>query len=193
MKYDPVTRILHLCLAVGVSAQMLTSLWMVYPKPGRLPNQWYEVHEVLGTALLAVLVVHWLWSVGRSLAAGSALLLFPWFSAARLRDLAADARDAVAQLRHGHLQEDDRPRPLPAAVQGLGLLLATFLAATGTAMMVGMGPNGEMGGALHAVKEAHEAATPLMWAYLVLHPVMGVLHQLAGHRSLTRMFGREPS
>lgn len=190
MKYDPLTRILHLCLAAGVTAQMLTSLVMVYPKPGRLPNQWYEVHEVLGAGLLGVLVLHWLWSVGRSLAAGSAFMLFPWFSARRLRDLGADVRDTVAHMKTGHLPDDDQPRPLPSAVQGLGLLLATFLAGTGTIMLVGMSPDGAMPGLLHDVKEVHEAMAPLMWAYLVVHPVMGVLHQLAGHRTLSRMFGR---
>ncbi len=190
MKYDPVTRLLHLCLAAGVTSQMLASLVMVYPKPGRPPNQWYEVHETLGTALLAVLVLHWLWTVGKSLASGSAVMLFPWVSAKRMRALAEDARETFAQLRRGRLPEADQPTPLPAAVQGLGLLLATFLAGTGVVMMVGMAPNGAMPGLLHDVKEAHEAAAPLMWAYLVIHPIMGVLHQLAGHRTLTRMFWR---
>ena len=28
----------------------------------------------------------------------------------------------------------------------------------------------------------------LMWAYLAVHPVLGVLHEIAGHRTLSRMF-----
>lgn len=190
MKYDPLTRLLHLCLAIGVTAQLLISLVMVYPKPGRLPNQWYEVHETLGAALLGVLLAHWLWSLGRSLIRGEAFLLFPWLSLGRLRDLAEDCRDTLAQMRRGRLPADDEPRPLPAAIQGLGLLAATFLAASGCALLVGMGPDGSLSAPLHAVKEAHEAVAPLMWAYLVVHPVMGVLHQMFGHRSLNRIFGR---
>jgi magnesium-transporting ATPase (P-type) len=41
-----------------------------------------------------------------------------------------------------------------------------------------------------AVKETHEAAGTVMWVYLVLHPAMAILHQLAGHDTLGRMFGR---
>lgn len=190
MKYDPLTRLLHWGLAIGVTAQMLTSLVMVYPKPGRLPNQWYEVHETIGAALLGVLVAHWLWSLGRSVVRGEAFLLFPWLSLRRLRDLAEDCRETLAQLRHGRLPAADEPRPLPAAVQGLGLLAATFLAASGSALLLGMGPDGSLSGPLHAVKEAHEAVAPLMWAYLVVHPAIGMLHQISGHRSLSRMFGR---
>jgi cytochrome b561 len=190
MKYDPLTRFLHLCLAIGITAEMLTSLVMVDPEPGRPPNWWFEVHETLGVALLGVLVAHWLWSLGRSLASGAAFMLFPWFSAARLRALVGDARDTLAQVGQGRLPDDDQPRPLPAAVQGLGLLLATVLAATGTVMWVGMAPDGAMTGLVHGFKEVHEAVAPLMWAYLVLHPAMGILHQVAGHRTISRMFGR---
>lgn len=31
-------------------------------------------------------------------------------------------------------------------------------------------------------------AAPLMWAYLAVHPAVGIVHQLAGHQTLSRMF-----
>ncbi|MGE5548672.1 MAG: cytochrome b/b6 domain-containing protein [Solirubrobacterales bacterium] len=189
MKYDPLTRLLHLLIAVGITAQMLTSLVMVDPKPGRPPDQWFEIHETLGVALLFVLLAHWLWSVARHFMYAEPMLLFPWLSRPRISDLAADVRASLREVRHGRLPADDRARPLPSAIQGLGLILGVFLAATGTAMAVGMGPQGQMGPVLHAVKEMHEAASPLMWAYLVVHPALAILHQFAGHRSLSRMFG----
>ena len=119
MKYDLFTRVLHLFVAAGVTSQMLTSLVMVTPKPGRRPNLWYEAHEAIG----------------------------------------------------------------------IGLLLALFLAGTGTVLAIGMASDGGLSMPLHAIKELHETAGPLMWAHLIAHSLLGLLHQLAGHGSLSRMFG----
>ena len=189
MKYDPLTRLLHAMVALGVTAQLLTSVVMVYPKPGRPPNDWYEIHEAVGMGLLAVVSVHWLWAIGRSMARGEAMMLFPWFSHARLADLYDDIADTLKQVMQGRLPADSQPRPLPSAVQGAGLLLALFLAATGTAMGLGMAPDGGLSPLLHAVKEVHEGGASLMWVYLIAHPLLAALHQLAGHKTLNRMFG----
>ncbi|MDO8606841.1 MAG: cytochrome b/b6 domain-containing protein [Phaeospirillum sp.] len=189
MKYDPLTRILHLLVAVGVTSQMVTSLVMIHPKPGRLPNEWYGVHELIGIGLLGVTSLYWLWVVGRGVMRGEALMLFPWFSRGRLSELRADIAETVGEGVRGRLPDGSQTRPLPAAVQGGGLLIALFMAATGTALAVGAAPNGGLSPSLRTVKEVHEAMAPLMWAYLIVHPLLGLLHQLAGHRTLNRMFG----
>lgn len=189
MKYDPVTRIFHLLVAAGVTSQMLTSLVMIYPKPGRLPNDWYEVHETVGMTLLAIVTVYWLWIVGRTLARREPMMLFPWLSAQRLAALRDDVIDTGREVLRMRLPASDQPRPLPSAIQGIGLLLALLLAGTGTIVEIGMAPDGGLSPQLRGVKEVHEAMAPLMWVYLVAHPLLGLLHQLAGHRTLTRMFG----
>lgn len=188
MTYDRVTRLLHLLIAAGITAQMPVSLVMVTPRPGRPENGWFELHETLGVVLLIVLAAHWLWSIRLTLASGGPLPLFPWFSPRGLKALGDDAAITAGTLLRGHLPPTEAPRPLPAAFQGLGLLVATFLGATGTVMLVGMGPQGEMAGLLHAIKESHETAGTLMWIYLVAHPSVAVIHQLAGHDTLKRMF-----
>ena len=189
MRYDPLTRIFHLFTAAGVTTQMVTSLAMVHPKPGRLPNGWYEVHETIGVGLLAIVTLYWLWIVGRTLVGGTPMGLFPWFSRARIADLRDDTAATVRAALDLRLPSDDSPRPLASAIQGVGLLLALFLAGTGTAIALGSGPDGGLSPLLRGVKEVHEAMAPLMWAYLVAHPLLGLLHQLAGHGSLSRMFG----
>ena len=189
MRYDPITRVLHLLTAAGVTSQMLTSLVMVYPKPGRLPNGWYEVHETLGIGLLAVVSAYWLWIVGRTMARGEPMMLFPWLSAQRLAALRDDVVESTRAALTLRLPAGDQPRALPAAVQGIGLLLALLLAGTGIAIEIGMAPDGGLSPLLRGVKEVHETMAPLMWAYLVAHPLLGLLHQLAGHRTLSRMFG----
>jgi cytochrome b561 len=188
MRYDPITRVLHLLTAAGVTSQMLTSLVMVYPKPGRLPNGWYEVHETLGIGLLAVVSAYWLWIVGRTMARGEPMMLFPWLSAQRLAALRDDVVESTRAALTLRLPAGDQPRALPAAVQGIGLLLALLLAGTGIAIEIGMAPDGGLSPLLRGVKEVHETMAPLMWAYLVAHPLLGLLHQLAGHRTLSRMF-----
>ncbi|WP_167525425.1 cytochrome b/b6 domain-containing protein [Roseomonas genomospecies 6] len=64
MPYDRVTCLLHAVIACGITLQMLFSLVMVYPRPGRLPNAWWEVHEIAGLLLVAALGLHWVWSIG---------------------------------------------------------------------------------------------------------------------------------
>lgn len=189
MKYDLLTRLLHLLIAIGASSQTLTSLVMVTPKPGRSSNLWYEIHKLTGIGLLLVVSIFWLWALTRAFIRGDAMMLFPWLSGRRLLDLREDAIDTIKELVHMRLPADDVPRPLPAAVQGLGLLLALFLAGSGTILITGMAPDGSLSFPLHALKELHETAGSLMWAYLIGHPLLGLLHQLAGHGSLNRMFG----
>lgn len=189
MRYDPLTRILHLGIAFGVTAQMLTSLVMVYPKPGRLPNQWFEVHETLGLALLGFLAAHWLWSLLRTFAGGEPMTLFPWFSRSLLKDLLDDIRSTGRELARLRLPSDNHTKPLPAAIQGLGLLLGLALAGSGAVLAFGMAPDGRMNDVVHTVKEAHEAMAPLMWFYLAVHPTLAILHQLAGHNTFGRVFG----
>ncbi|WP_448192658.1 cytochrome b/b6 domain-containing protein [Azospirillum sp. sgz301742] len=188
MPYDSVTRLLHATIASGVTIQMLVCLVMVYPRPNRLPNALWEVHEIVGLILAVALALHWAWSLGRAALGGRPILLFPWFAASRLRALRDDLFTMGGELRNGRIPHADEPRPAAAAFQGLGLVVASVLALTGMVMYFGMAENGAMGPVVHALKEVHEAAGPLMWAYLAVHPTIGILHQLAGHRTLSRMF-----
>jgi cytochrome b561 len=191
-KYDSLSRLLHLSLAVGITTQMFVSLVMITPKPGRIPNSWYSVHETLGIVLFAILVVYWLRAVLKTIRTGDPLMLFPWFSAARLGALAKDIGATLADAVRFRLPPDgDDIRPLPAAIQGLGLLVGLFLAATGTILALTITPGVALSPTLHDIKELHEAFGPLMWGYLAIHPTLAIIHQLAGHKTLNQMFGRE--
>lgn len=190
MKYDPMTRLLHLLVAAGITGQMLISQVMITPKPGRVANGWFELHENLGIFLFGAVSVYWLWIIARTLRQGEPMLLFPWFSRRRLEDLWEDTRATLQALRQGRLPVDNGPTPFPSAIQGGGLLVGLALAASGTVIALGMGENGETTPFIHMIKEGHETIAPLMWAYLAVHPLMGLLHQLAGHHTLSRMFGR---
>ncbi len=187
MIYDRITRILHGLLALGILSQLLTSLIMVTPKPGRSPNEFFEIHETIGTVLLGVLVLHWLWML-TSVYKGDPGQLFPWFKAERRKALIRDVQDSIADLLRLRLPHADEPRPLPAAIQGLGLLCATLLATTGVIWSLGAAPDGATGPVIHTIKEVHESLGSPMWAYLIVHAGMGIAHQLAGAPIVSRMF-----
>jgi len=194
MHYDRLTRLLHMCLAFGIVLQLIASTMMELPRPGQVANTWWGIHEYLGVVLAAVLVVHWVWTLSRTVARGEAYLLFPWFSKAKLGALAGDMRETLADLKRGRLPEvGDKPRPLPAALQSLGLLLATFLAFSGTIIMLvveGLVPRGDW---FFIVREAHGALGGLMWLYLIAHPLIAVAHEIAGQPLIRTMFTVAPN
>lgn len=71
-------------------------------------------------------------------------------------------------------------------MHGLGLLTATAMAATGSALALLALHKGQAS----TVLEIHKLISNLMWAYLIGHAGLALLHQLAGQRVLQRMFGR---
>ncbi|MBF0439721.1 MAG: DUF1924 domain-containing protein [Magnetococcales bacterium] len=186
MSHDRFTRLLHLLIAVGIVAQLVGSMGMVHPKPGRAGDALYVMHEIWGQVLLGILIVHWVWSWVRS---GSVPIgqLVPWFSGQRCRAVWEDIKNYGSHAVRFRLPEATHPTPLPSAVQGLGLIAATVLGVSGTLLYFYMDPTVKMVGWLHDIKEMHEAVGVMLWIYLVTHAVMGMLHQWVGHESLWAM------
>ncbi|GAB0056811.1 hypothetical protein SIID45300_01123 [Candidatus Magnetaquicoccaceae bacterium FCR-1] len=187
MYYDRITRLLHLLIALGIAGQMLVSLVMIHPKPGRAGDSFYAFHETWGVVLLVLLVSHWMWRLVCSEPAPLGRF-FPWFSSSRLGELWADGKNHLVHARQGRLPNETTPGALACAVQGLGLLAATALGVTGTIFMLYVEPNVRPVGWLHDIKEVHEGLGVAMWAYLGLHAGMGIVHQWVGHGSLVAMF-----
>ena len=187
MKYGRVTRVLHLLIAIGISLQLLLSLVMEAPRPGHgvggLEAFTFEAHEFVGIAVLAILVVHWLMFVTGNAHKGW-LHFFPWFSAERVRAVFTEVGELV-RFKVGDPEVQDS---LAGAIQGLGLVVASLLAVTGTVVFFGMADDGSMSAAVHAVKEFHEFWGPVMWGYLVLHIGAVMLHRALGHRSVLGIF-----
>ncbi|MBF0190418.1 MAG: cytochrome b/b6 domain-containing protein [Magnetococcales bacterium] len=196
MTYDRITRLLHLCIAVGITGQQFNSLVMVYPKPGRAGDAFYALHEMGGQVLLGLLLLHWIWSLARQRELPF-VLLFPWFSPERYGAILADAQRYLNHARVFRLPDTtQQAMPLASAIQGLGLLTATLLGISGVVMDLGMEKNGAMIGWVRDIKEIHEVLGSLMWLYLVVHATMGMLHQWSGHgsmRAMIRVWEKNPS
>jgi len=175
------TRLLHLSLLLCVIYQLTSSQFTNRPYPGSPPSTLYALHEYIGMASFGLVLTFWLWTLVRR---GETKIgrLFPWFSP---RAIGAVLRDAVGQL-YSLLQRDplaESDGALSSAVHGLGLLTLTGMAASGTLYFVLMGSS--IG---HLALSLHETIANLMWAYLLGHAGIAVLHHLLGHDILRRMF-----
>lgn len=188
MKRSLPTKILHGLLAAAVIHQLLVSLVMHRPRPSNPGgSSGYGLHQTVGLIALGILIAFWLWTLIRRRENGFADLV-PWFSAVRLRAVTDDLMDHLHALRHGHLPVPREETPLASAIHGLGLLVATALAVSGTIIFVMMGTDGSISATGHLVMEFHSLLANLMWAYLIGHPAIALLHEAMGHRILQNMF-----
>lgn len=185
------TRILHSLLAFAVMYQLAISLVMEGPRRGHeaagLPGALFETHEWVGLSTLAVLVLFWIWALVRRGETGLGVLL-PWFSRDRMRGLREDLARHGRALRQRRLPAYRAQSPLAAAIHGLGLLLFSAMALTGTVYFIWHGHAGEAGTAAKAAKEVHTTLANLAWAYLIGHAGMAMLHHLSGHDIIQPMF-----
>ena len=176
------TRLLHGSLLVSVLWQLIGSNFIERPRVNQPANVFYEVHGIVGLVTLALVVIFWLWTVLRRHETHFAAL-FPWLSAARLKAVGADLSQHWAELKQRRLPGGEAETPLASAVHGLGLLAALAMGATGAWLYTLPIPGG-------MVLDVHKLVANLMWAYVVGHAGLAVMHQLLGHRVLQRIFGR---
>lgn len=180
------TRLLHFLLAMAVLHQVLISLIMTTPKQDRPGDTYFEFHEIVGLSTFAIVTAYWLWLGSRRSDRGAGAL-FPWFSRAGRAAVLADARVhlvGIARLELPALEE----RPLASAVHGLGLLTASAMAATGMLAWLGMFTKN----ATELLWEMHGTLGNLMWAYLIAHVGLALIHEIAGEKILRRMFALGP-
>jgi cytochrome b561 len=190
MAYDRLTRWLHTGLALAIPLQLLSESFMRRPKLGHLRSSsevfFFEMHEWIGLAACAIVVLHILWSA-LGTAKGGFSRLFPYLSAEGRRGILAEIKGIPGWLT-GSLHETAEESPLAGTVHGLGLLLVLGMATTGTVIFFGMNElTGHMSPFVHAIEELHGEGGNLVWAYLIGHVGMVALHRIKGHDLLVRI------
>lgn len=180
------TRLLHATIALAVIAQLVGIGFAEPPQPGLQGNLMFSVHQVVGLGTLGVLAAFWLWTLLRRREDGFTALV-PWFSRSRRAAVLADLREHVAALRQLRLPQPGNETPLASAIHGLGLIVATTMAATGATVFAGMAPDGALPAWADAALIVHKAAANLIWAYLIGHAAVALLHEAMGHRLLRGM------
>ncbi|MCI5145946.1 MAG: cytochrome b/b6 domain-containing protein [Candidatus Electrothrix sp. AR3] len=114
-----------------------------------------------------------------------------WFplSKERLRQSKSDLKD-LARFR---LPEYKRHQGLAGLVQFFGIIIFSWLAASGTLMYFFLEPGTRARGILHGVMEAHEGAVVLIPLYLCVHVGAVIAHSLTGHPVWKEIFFQQNS
>jgi len=183
------TRWLHLLLAAVIVHQMVMSAIMQIPNPrrGHPGNVWWDFHQYGGLTSFVILLAFWVWSLRRSAAETGFGDWFPWFSAARLRALWRDVTDYAVAIRRRRLPQPGVVTPLASMVQGLGLLLVTFMSVSGTLLWIAARLGGDWPSRAHALANLHGTLGNVVWYYLGIHAGAAVAHEFFGHRLLRPM------
>ncbi len=148
----------------------------------RIEHAGFLLHGKVGLTVFAALCCYFLYG----LLGPQGSRLTTWFPLTPSR-LKQTGRDIAVLLRF-KLPEHKRRQGLAGLVEFFGLMVFSWLAATGTLMYVFMERGAKAHGPMHTIKEAHEVGTALIWVYLALHVGAVIAHTLSGHQVWKEMF-----
>ena len=178
------TRLIHAGLAIAITVQLGSSQFMNPDKGG---NTAFDVHEYAGLTAFAFVLGFWIFSLVRQRGTPVAELL-PWTSSERRTALWSDVRAHVASLRRFRLPAHQGSSPLASAIHGLGLLLMTAMAASGTLYYFVDTGDPDAGGLVGAAMFVHKNLGNLVWAYLIGHAGFAGLNHFGKTISLRTMW-----
>jgi cytochrome b561 len=185
------TRIAHFFFAIAIVTQLATSLIMRAPHPGRsTADTLFRIHEYFGLAALALAAIFWISIVIRQAGTDFGALI-PWFSGRRVHALWTDIKTHAILLRDLRWPQNVAS-PLANAVHGLGLLLMSLMAVTGTIVYATMAGDGSLSTLGSTALDIHKLFANLAWAYLIGHAGIAVLHQAFGAPVISEMWSLRP-
>ncbi len=187
-RHNRTTRLLHAGLALAIISQLMTSLAMQGPDDVQAGDTLFQLHRYSGLAATVLAFGLWLTILLRS--RGTELgALIPWFSGRRLAALWRDIKVHGDAALHLQLPSHDAQAALPSAIHGLGLLLISAMAASGAVyfVQVALGMHSAEPDGMLAMT-VHLALGNLVWAYLIAHAGLAVLHHLLRSMSLATMW-----
>lgn len=181
------TRVFHGALALAIVVQLASAQFMQVPRVGRAANTAFEVHEWAGMVALVLTLVLWGVVMVRTVGTDAGALV-PWFSVPRRAGLQADAVHHIRALRALRLPGHQDHSALASAVHGLGLLLMTGMAASGTVYFIAGLLGVQDQSAVHLMMDLHGLGGNLVWGYLIGHAGLALLHHLRSEQSLRTMW-----
>jgi len=187
-RHNRATRLLHAGLALAIVSQLLTSLAMQGPDDVQAGDILFQLHRYSGLAATVLAFGLWLTILLRSRGTDLGALI-PWVSVRRLSALWQDIKVHGRGALNLRLPEHDPQAALPSAIHGLGLLLISAMAASGAVyfVQVGLGLHSAEPDGMIAMT-VHLALGNLVWAYLIAHAGLAVLHHLLRSMSLATMW-----
>lgn len=176
-------RLLHLLLAIGVTAQLFIGSFMRSPHSGHPDSFGFKIHEILGFTILALIILHWLWSFTHP---NEGLRhLFPW-TRAGMRNVITELWQGVRyqRLPPGGPGKDGG---LAGFIHGLGLLDIPAMVITGATFYFSR-MAGASHGTLEIIEDIHDTFAVIAWIYWGGHLATALLHSLLRRPILKRMF-----
>lgn len=172
--YPPAAKILHAGMAVfGIAAYATSEL-------AEEGTSGYLLHAYLGLSLAAFVLLR----IVGGFSGRPALSFSGWSPVSRAQWTLA--LDDVRRLFRLDVPERGMHEGLAGLTQAAGLLLFTWMGATGTGMFVlGEGAESDL---FEALEELHEVGESLIPLYLVLHVGSVIVHGFAGHPIWRRMW-----
>lgn len=186
-RHSQSTRLLHGVLALAVGVQLLTSIIMQAPNARHPGNVFFAVHQVSGIAEALIVLLFWGVVVTR-LVGTDAGLLVPWFGAVRRQAFYADVRLHLTAFRKRRFPPFIEESPFAAALHGLGLLLISAMAATGLVYYLAGVAGYQDFPVVGLAMDAHRLMANLVWAYLIGHGFIALLHHYGGDQNLNVMW-----
>lgn len=175
--YAATLRRLHFAVAILVSVQLVIGLVM---SPRHTPELFLS-HQLIGLAIAALVLLHWLWLLARG--RDQLAHLLPISRGAR-RPVASD----ITALADGRLPSGG-PRPgLAAAIHGLGLLALTAVAVFGTALYILIRMHHLRSDLGETLEDVHDFFAWVLIVYWCGHVLLAVAHEARGDHVIARMF-----
>lgn len=195
MRINLSTRLLHFGMVVVVSYQMISSVFMTPPEPGKMTGidttLFYLHVTVFGWAAIIFSGVYALTRFNDSHAWGR---LVPWFRAAYRVKFFASARKELPDILRGRLAPPEEKGALAGAVHGFGFLLLLGLGLSGIYVLLGLRTDGTMAYNTLLLLDFHQLCGVLIWGFLAAHIIMTLYHLVLGQYKAIDIFkcGRIP-
>ncbi len=181
------TRIVHNVMALAVLVQLISQLFMHPPRPNHEPDFWFFVHQFSGMTAMIFVLAFWFLIFSHRLEKPF-MAFFPYFSKDGRASLWQDTKRFFRAAIKFKLPPYDGNSEFATAIEGLGLLLITYMGATGIFYGVAYNVFELDFRQLHEVGEFHEAFGFFVWLYVLGHAGMGILHQVTQGVRLARMW-----
>lgn len=186
-KHSILTRSLHAALATAVITQLVSSQFMEPPAPDNIGNWIFSVHQYSGLVAAALAFGFWL-TVFRRRGGTQLAFLFPWFSSKDRYRLRLDLLRHWRALRRFTIPKVRDNSALPPAIHGLGLLLMTAMAVSGTLYYFLNAGDPDARGVIGVIMFVHTNLANLVWAYLIGHAGIAMFHHYTAQQSLSYMW-----
>ncbi|MDQ6962351.1 MAG: cytochrome b/b6 domain-containing protein [Mariprofundaceae bacterium] len=189
MRIDGLTRSLHICMVITVLFQMLSSLWMFTPEPGKMVGYetiLYSWHIMfIGWSSVTIACVY---AMLRFAEYHEWTRLIPWFSASKRALFLKSAKEEIPGVFKGELAPPENRGALAGAMHGFGFLLLIAMGLTGSYAMLGIRPDGTTSADMTLMFELHSWGGVFVWFFLTAHVSMVIYHVILGHYKVLDVF-----